>query len=446
MRTEIVVKVEAGPNHKKESAVMSLEVDGHAKAAELDIHGSALLKVSRSVPDMAQDFLTIAACVYAADKAISRSDQEDRWTRNISIQIPVEHPTAWTSTRERLSKCVSFLTGDKWEITFYKTPVRLVQRRPRLRRTRFYRPNGSAVCLFSGGLDSLIGAIDWLEQNPNDRLLLVGHYDGDVGGPKSDQSELKVFLETRYPNRFELAQTRIGLSSGSADTNFRSRSLLFLALGCYYAEILGEDTPVLIPENGPIALNFPLTPARRGSCSTRTVHPFFVDQLNQVLAAVEMKTTISNPYELKTKGEMVAECLNQDLLESIYFLSRSCSKFGHRRYWENRTAGSCGICVPCLFRRASLHANKWDTETYGRRIESFHDAVGLPDDPLALLTFVKQPLTDRDIAARMLANGRLPADKLAESVALVQRMRKEVLIWLHAVGSSGIKEGLPNVD
>jgi hypothetical protein len=152
----------------------------------------------------------------------------------------------------------------------------------------------------------------------------------------------------KFAGRFELAQTQVGLSSGGVDTNFRSRSLLFIALGCYFAEILGEGTPVLIPENGPIALNFPLTPARRGSCSTRTVHPHFLAGLNHILKKVGILNPVHNPYELKTKGEMAKECRDKDFLSSAYVLTRSCAKANHREAWSDRTARSCGVCIPFL--------------------------------------------------------------------------------------------------
>jgi hypothetical protein len=291
------------------------------------------------------------------------------------------------------------------------------------------------VCLFSGGLDSFIGAVDWLTANKADPLLLVGHYDGDVGGPGLDQRTLEEGCRGNFGGRFELAQTRIGLASGSIETSFRSRSLLFIALGCYFAEILGANTPVLIPENGPIALNFPLTPARRGSCSTRTVHPHFIAGINQVLAAVGILSPVHNPYELKTKGEVVSGCLDQDLLEDTFALTRSCAKFGHRRHWADRTARSCGICIPCLFRRAALHASGHDTERYGVKVEAIVTHDEMPADVLALVTFLRKNPSDRDIAGILLGNGPLPSDRMADYVDLIKRMRTEVVAWLRAKGS-----------
>ncbi|MDX9862331.1 MAG: hypothetical protein RBS99_15590, partial [Rhodospirillales bacterium] len=305
MRQNIIIEIEPEADIRNEIAKISLHIDGQTEDVILDVNATALLKVSRAVPDLAQDFLCIASCIYAADKAVLRDGVDDKWTRHLAIEIPVEHADAWGGVADELSDCIGFLTGDSWEISFRHGEKRLVQKKFRRRKVRFKRSSGEAVCLFSGGLDSFIGAVDWLTEKPTEKLLLVGHYDGDVSGPGSDQRALRAICQQRFPGRFELAQTRVGLSSGGVDTNFRSRSLLFISLGCYFAELLGEGVPVLIPENGPIALNFPLTPARRGSCSTRTVHPQFITELKQIFERVGMGNPVQNPYELKTKGEMV---------------------------------------------------------------------------------------------------------------------------------------------
>jgi hypothetical protein len=364
----------------------------------------------------------------------------------MAIEIPVEHVAAWNNVADDLSACIGFLTGDRWEISFRHGEKRLVQKKPRRRSIRFRHVTGAAVCLFSGGLDSFIGAVDWLSDNPGQHLLSVAHYDGDVSGPRSDQGKLRTICKQKFGGRFALAQTRVGLSSGGADSNYRSRSLLFIALGCYFAELLGEAKYVLIPENGPIALNFPLTAARRGSCSTRTVHPHFISELNKVFEKVGMRNPVCNPYELKTKGEMVNECRDQRLLDIAYALTRSCAKFSRREYWVNKRGASgkaplgCGICVPCLFRRASLHQQGLDQEIYGIPVEGVSDLIGeAKEDLLALIAFLRRNDSDREIAAGLLGNGSLPSDKLAAYVELVKRMRAEVLVWLRAKGSAYLR-------
>src|SRR5262249_3735004 len=140
------------------------------------------------------------------------------------------------------------------------------------------RTAASGACLFSGGLDSLVGAIDLLAGDPERKLLLVGHYDSP--GPASQQRFLYAGLNERYPARTELLQTRVSHRPESApELTLRSRSLVFMALALYVAQSLGKETPVFAPENGLIAINVPLTPSRAGSCSTRTMHPYFLERL-----------------------------------------------------------------------------------------------------------------------------------------------------------------------
>lgn len=112
----------------------------------------------------------------------------------------------------------------------------------------------------------------------------------------------------------------------------------FLLQSAYTRRAAGENVPLFMPENGFIALNIPLTPSRGGSCSTRTMHPYFINKISQVLKDLSIKNEIINPLELKTKGECVSECLNKNLIGSIIEQSVSCShgtrkqnRFGKRR-------------------------------------------------------------------------------------------------------------------
>ena len=82
----------------------------------------------------------------------------------------------------------------------------------------------------------------------------------------------------------------------------RSRSLVFCALGVFASRSLGRHIPLLVPENGFIAINIPLTPSRIGTSSTRTTHPFFVESLTAALAGVGLDVPITDPLGLKTKS------------------------------------------------------------------------------------------------------------------------------------------------
>jgi len=127
---------------------------------------------------------------------------------------------------------------------------------------------------------------------------------------------------------------------------------VFIALGMFAASSLGPDVPLLIPENGTMALNVPLTPSRRGSCSTRTAHPHYLAMLRRILSQVGLSNPFCNPLQGKTKGEAVVACRNQALLNALARRSVSCAKRGHKVHWTRRNADGCGRCMPCIYRRA----------------------------------------------------------------------------------------------
>ena len=155
----------------------------------------------------------------------------------------------------------------------------------------------------------------------------------------------------------------------------RSRSLLYLALGLAAAAGFGAATPLIIPENGWISLNPPLTINRLGSCSTRTTHPYFLEQLTGLWREAGLANPLVNPYQDLTKGEMVRGCRNRELLEQLFGMSVSCARPVVSR-WQGGAAGACGYCYPCLMRRAALHTLGWD------RGEDYRSGrAGGPGDP-----------------------------------------------------------------
>jgi hypothetical protein len=80
------------------------------------------------------------------------------------------------------------------------------------------------------------------------------------------------------------------------------------------------------------------------------MHPVYLAQLQKLLDAAGLHVLIENPYRFKTKGEMLAECADQDFLVKNAHTSTSCGRYGTFGYKH------CGRCLPCLIRRASFHA------------------------------------------------------------------------------------------
>lgn len=220
------------------------------------------------------------------------------------------------------------------------------------------------VSLFSGGLDSLIGFIDGCSQlTDGKKVLLVSHV--ELGKEGGDQSRILDKCETNhlFSGKYDRALVNAGLKIHRGNTlqteaTFRARSILFFAAGIYCAHAINPNMPLIIPENGTISLNIPLDKGRRSACSTRTTHPVFLKRLQSALSAIGIQNQLVNPYQLKSKKDMVDDCcLEVERARALRLLcgeSCSCAKRSHRRYWVRRNVLHCGVCMPCLYRRVSL--------------------------------------------------------------------------------------------
>jgi len=326
-----------------------------------------------------QAFMAAALGVLAADKFQTRQGAPDAWTREFSLHLPLS--PGWLPLAPRLSRALNFLTGDDWTLKVREAPLNLGLKgewpHPWL-------PDG--VMVFSGGLDSLVGALDFLEAGH--RLLLVSHY--DFGQLAAIQQSLAAALTRHYgPARVHHLGIRVQFPQ-APELSLRSRSLLYLALGLSAAAPFGDAAPLIVPENGWISLNPPLTLNRLGSCSTRTTHRYFLEELTGLWREAGLGTPLINPYEDFTKGEMVRHCRHRDLLGRLFGDTISCARPVASR-WQRRPAGSCGYCYPCLIRRAALHSAGWD-----RGEDYLRDALAEP-------SILAHRVRGRDLRALLLA-------------------------------------------
>ncbi|MBZ9872944.1 hypothetical protein LB542_19025 [Mesorhizobium sp. BR1-1-9] len=320
--------------------------------------GSALdfLKArDRKPSEVAIDLIIVAALVSAADTRMSRAqNSQNGWTREIDLVAPVSDPGLWTEQAGALGEMLQFLTGDRWRIFFRPRPSSFRQIAPDP--AKLPLEHFDEVCLFSGGLDSLVGAIDLIAAGR--KPLLVSHwYDGETS---KAQRAVWSKLEGRYSNAgVKVMRTRLGfdryqVKTGEIENTQRGRSFVFFALAALAASALTGQKRIVVPENGFIGLNVPLDPLRLGALSTRTTHPHYLAQFNSLLERLAITAVLDNPYRHKTKGEMVQNCADVALLSSAVPLSMSCSSPAKARY-RGLSPRHCGTCVPCLIRRAALH-------------------------------------------------------------------------------------------
>jgi len=301
--------------------------------------------------------------------------------------------------------------------------------------------------LFSGGLDSLIGVIDQLESlSTNEEILLVSHFDFKSSGPNKDQRLLLKALREQYPNKIKdnwiqikLALSRKNLNGDGFEVegNYRSRSFFFIGLGCY----LSPSSNLIVPENGTISINYPLTPSRISSLSTRTTHPYVISKFQELINNLGINIQLENPYRFATKGEMVKHCLNFDLLVQVLEDSTSCGKPGHNRNWENKNTSHCGVCMPCIYRRASLNKATLDNHVYGLDVTQPMTKNSFVDLP-ALISYLKRDINLEQMKRDILINGSLPFEDLEKYAEMVLRSKKEVLLLFEGKGNNFIKAEL----
>jgi hypothetical protein len=386
--------------------------------------GSALtdLKATDVYPsEIALDLLVTAAHVYAADTRISRAtESDDAWTREIRLVVPVSDVARWNAAVPLLARMLNFLTGDRWTIQFRPRPAKFRRLVPQ---PDLMTPPFTAISLFSGGLDSLIGAIDQLENGATP--LLVSH--AGEGAVSKSQDDCFELLKNHYTkSRFDRLRTWMVFphefvrNVPSEDTT-RGRSFLFFALGVFAGSGLRQEFVLYSPENGLIALNVPLDTLRLGALSTRTTHPFYIARWNELLGVLGIPGRIENPYWDKTKGEMVTACRNRQLLNAIVPRTLSCASPTKGR-WQGHGTQHCGYCLPCLIRRASLaaigdpttytvpnlRAQVWDPRTaVGEQIRSFQYAIDRLRTRPGIEKFLIHkpgPLTDNPLAVPDLAS------------------------------------------
>jgi len=299
------------------------------------------------------DILSLAVLVYFADTRISRDlHSQDNWTREIAIEIPVFNLQKWEPLAGLFARMLNFLTGDRWAISFIKRNEELSEKT----KDNTHRSEFDAVSLFSGGMDSLIGAINHLENH--NKIVLISHA-GDTY-TKNAQKKLLACFRENYPDLCPLyldlwmVFKKNIIIGGGIENSTRSRSFLFIAFGIFAISGMKKILNLEVPENGLIALNAPLDELRIGSHSTRTTHPFYLELWNQALNRLGIELSVQNPYWNKTKGEMADECLNKEFLLHIIHDSISCSSPQKAR-WSGSAPQHCGYCVPCIIRRAAMN-------------------------------------------------------------------------------------------
>ena len=264
------------------------------------------------------DLVEIAAYVYAADQATIRQYQDtDRfgidWRQRLHFRVPVRDFAFWKSNdvQRALVEVLDFL-GDHFFSFEFSKATRPVAFQDYLTgdATAGDTSDFDEIAMFSGGLDSLAGAVESLRRHHR-RMAFVTHL------PTTKNNRIIADLRNELaamspdtPPRHIAIEVNKSKDLGKEPTQ-RLRSFLFACLGATSAHALGMRRLTFF-ENGVISLNLPLCGQVVGGRATRTTHPQVLAGFSRLFSlAFEHPFEVINPYLEKTKAEVVRVLVDQ---------------------------------------------------------------------------------------------------------------------------------------
>lgn len=311
-----------------------------------------------NIPDVLADMLEIAAYVYCADQFTSRgsdlmTNMGAEWRRKFRFKIPVRCLDIWRSTtvHDALVEALRFLTEDEFTFEFVaKAAATGVQPYLGFSDLAAQAITPDEIILFSGGLDSLAGAVDALIGSQR-KVVLVSHQASTM--ITSKQNNLVAALRNRIGSG-QLFHVPVTINKGleeAAEFTQRSRSLLFATLGVVVARMFGKKT-LSFYENGVVSFNLPITEHVLGARASRTTHPRVLVDCGRLFSLLLSDTVhVENPFLWKTKSDVVRVLADRGCADLITE-TLSCTRVRE----ATRRKQHCGTCSQCVDRRFGILA------------------------------------------------------------------------------------------
>ncbi len=163
-----------------------------------------------------------------------------KWHRRFKIEMPVRDSAFWkgSDVSGSLEEMLMFLSSDRFVFHFTQ------KEGDEAERTRFFDFDeenawqATRVLMFSGGLDSLAGALEEVAEH-GQRLALVSHFSASKIAPV--QRELDKALVSKFgPDSCRHIPVQVQMTGGLLkEGTHRARSFLFAVLGAVTAQAFG---------------------------------------------------------------------------------------------------------------------------------------------------------------------------------------------------------------
>lgn len=345
-----------------------------------------------TLPNRVLDLLEIAAYVFAADRLTDRGAKDllvyDSWSRVFLFAIKVRDVDFWNDpvTKEKLKALLLYISGDRdYQFRFVgghtTAPAHLFDHEEFLLEPS--KPHH--VMLFSGGLDSLAGAVHRLSTS-SDIVCLVSHR--SQPSTIMTQNKLVSALSARFTDRVRHYHFSAGLANGRAVSETqRTRTFIYGAIAFALASGLSQKE-LAFYENGITSLNFARRQDAINSRASRTTHPKTMRLLKDFLSHVMGNPfSVENAFRWKTKAE-VMQVLAEHHAEGWISSAVTCSKtsMAHGDHTH------CGGCFQCVDRRFSISATQ---------LTDYDQAS------LYALDFLTEPISDPESKTALIDYARL---------------------------------------
>jgi len=312
------------------------------------------------LPNRILDLLEIAAYVFAADRLVRRGAKDaveyHSWARSFEFVVRVRDIKFWEkpTVGQALSKALQFMTGDR-QYKFLFQAGHSTLRTSLFDREEFQLtpPNGLSILLFSGGLDSLSGALERLQET-DDHVCLISHQ--SQPGTKRTQESLFRDLKKHYPGRVFHYRFNCTLRGQRAEEETqRTRAFLYTCIAFAIACAFSQDR-ILVYENGIASINFERREDLSNARASRTTHPLTIRRLEDFFSLfVDHPARIMVPFFWKTKTE-IFEYLRASEHPEMISSAVSCG----RTFQNLGQATHCGGCIQCIDRRIAAYAAESD--------------------------------------------------------------------------------------
>jgi 7-cyano-7-deazaguanine synthase in queuosine biosynthesis len=300
----------------------------------------------RPMDDVASDLLDIAMGVHFLERD-QRKKAETNRVRLVKVKLPVRNLDLWKPLADPLCDLLRFMGGYDWRVEFVES------------RAQIYKADSiaehdcSKVVLNSGGMDATCGLSTLVDDAK--RLRLASFYTLNSKIQRHIAEDLG-FVE---PSRMRAVWRNRSERRGNGALSYRS--FLFLSFGTVVARSFGA-TELLQFENGVMAR---AVPPAASYFTTRHSHPKTHRLFREFVTAAGFEIAIDNPFGSLTKGQEVAACrraLKPARANRLLALTDSCWYFHYQRVPVRYGRGvipksprrHCGICMPCLVRRAAF--------------------------------------------------------------------------------------------